>query len=120
MLFNMSVMIASPFFAVYQLSILKFSYLTFTMLASVSAITSFVTMIFWGKYVDDIGSKNVLVTCGFLIPLVPLVWALTTNIWLLVAVEALSGIVWAGFNLSVSTYLFDATDRKNRTRELAE
>jgi|GEM_PF-471299 len=120
MLFNLSVYLAAPFFSVYQLSILHFDYFTFTMLACASAISSFVTMIFWGKYVDDIGSRNVLVVCGFLIPFVPLFWALTTNVWLLLLVEAFSGIVWAGFTLSTSTYLFDATERKNRTRELAE
>jgi MFS family permease len=119
-LFNIAVAISSPFFGVYELSILKFDYLTFTLLECVAAICSFITMLFWGKYVDRIGSKNVLVTCGFLIPLVPFLWTLTTDPWRLVLVEIFSGTVWAGFNLSVSTYLFDATDRKNRAREIAE
>ena len=120
MLFNIAVYIASPFFAVYQLSVLGFDYFTFTIIACASAIASFVTMIFWGKYVDRLGSKNVLLFCGLLIPFVPLFWTLTTNPVILVFIEAFSGVVWAGFNLSVSTYLFDATDRKYRTRELAE
>jgi MFS family permease len=120
MLFNIAVYVASPFFPIYQLSILKMGYFTFTFLASASAISSFLTMIFWGKYVDRIGSKNVLVVSGFLIPLVPIFWALTTNLVYLTIIEIFSGIVWAGFNLSVSTYLFDATDRQNRTRQLAE
>jgi MFS family permease len=77
-------------------------------------------MIWWGKYVDTIGSRNVLVACGFMIPLVPFFWALTTKVWLLFMIELFSGLIWAGFNLSVSTYLFDATDRKRRTQELAE
>jgi Na+/melibiose symporter-like transporter len=119
-LFNIAVAISGPFFGVYELSVLKFDYLTFTLLACVGAIASFITMIYWGKYVDEIGSKNVLVACGFLIPLVPLFWAFTTNPWLLALVEVFSGIVWAGFNLSVSTYLFDATDRRNRAREVSE
>jgi MFS family permease len=119
MLFNFSVYIAAPFFAVYQLSILQFDYFSFTVLAATSAITSFVTMIFWGKYVDKIGSKTVLVTSAFLIPFVPLFWSMTTTFWLLVLVEAFSGFVWAGFNLSVSTYLFDATDREHRTQQMA-
>lgn len=120
MFFNIAVYIAAPFFAVYQLSILGFDYFTFTLLACASAISSFVMMIVWGHYVDKLGSRNVLVACGFLIPFVPLFWGLTNAVWLLLMVEVFSGIVWAGFNLSVSTYLFDATERKNRTRELAE
>jgi MFS family permease len=120
MLFYVAVYVSSPFFAVYQLSILKFDYFQFTILACASAISSFLSMILWGKYVDQIGSKNVLVASGMLIPLVPLGYALTTQFWVLILIELFSGAVWAGFNLSVSTYLFDATDRKNRTREIAE
>lgn len=119
MLFYIAVYLAAPFFAVYQLSILKFDYLTFTLLVAASAISSFLAMLFWGKYVDRIGSRNVLVFCGFLIPLVPLIWVFSTNPWVLVYVEAFSGIIWAGFNLSVSTYLFDITDRAERTRKVA-
>jgi MFS family permease len=119
MLFYIAVYLAAPFFAVYQLSILKFDYLTFTLLAAASAISSFLAMLFWGKYVDRLGSRNVLVFCGFLIPLVPFFWIFTTNPWILVYIEAFSGIVWAGFNLSVSTYLFDITDRAERTRKVA-
>lgn len=119
MLFYVAVYLAAPFFAVYQLSILKFDYFTFTLLAAASAISSFLAMLFWGKYVDRIGSRNVLVFCGFFIPIVPLVWVFSTNPWVLVYVEAFSGIMWAGFNLSVSTYLFDITDRAERTRKVA-
>jgi len=120
MLFYVAVYMSSPFFPVYQLSILKFDYFTFTMLALASTVTSFITMIFWGNYVDDIGSKNVLVFCGFLIPVVPFLYVFSTNPWILGGIEAFSGVVWAGFGLSTSTYLFDATERKYRTRQLAE
>jgi MFS family permease len=120
MLFNIAVYVASPFFPIYQLSILKLDYFTFTLLASASAITSFVTMIFWGKYVDRIGSKRVLVASGFLIPLVPLFYPFAPNLWSLGIIEAFSGMIWAGFSLSVSTYLFDATEREVRTRQMAE
>lgn len=120
MLFYVAVYISAPFFVVYQLSILKFDYFTFTLLTASSAITSFISMIYWGKYVDRVGSKNVLMACGLLIPLIPILWTLTADPYKLIFVEMLSGIIWAGFNLSVSTYIFDATDRRNRTRQVAE
>jgi MFS family permease len=118
-LFYIAVYLASPFFAVYELSILHFSYLTYTIVAAVSAISSFIAMLVWGKYVDKIGSRNILVICGFLIPIVPFVWSITSNLWVLLCIETFSGIVWAGFNLSVSTYLFDMTDKADRTRKIA-
>jgi MFS family permease len=119
MLFYIAVYFSAPFFVVYQLSILKLSYLHFTALASASAIASFGSMIVWGKHVDKIGSKNVLFASGLLIPMIPFAYAATTSFWVLMVVELFSGFIWAGFNLSVSTYLFDATDRAERTRQLA-
>lgn len=119
-LFYVSVYISSPFFAVYQLSVLGFSYLQFTILTCTGAISSFVTMFLWGRYVDRIGSRNVMMSCGLLVPVVPLVWAITPSYPILLVTEVFSGIVWAGFNLSVSTYIFDTTERENRTRQIAE
>lgn len=120
MLFYLSVYLASPFFTVYQLEILGFSYLQFTLLSAVSAITSFLTMFLWGRYVDRVGAANVLMASGLVIPAIPLVWSLTISYPVLFVTEMISGVVWAGFNLSASTYIFDATDRVQRTRQIAE
>lgn len=119
-LFYISVYLASPFFPMYQLSVLGWSYGRFTFFACISAITSFLTMFVWGKFVDRLGARVVLLTAGLVIPLVPLLWAMTTDLRLLALAEILSGASWAAFGLSVSTYLFDATDRTTRTRQIAE
>ncbi len=119
-LFYITVYLASPFFAVYQLSILQWSYLRFTLFACISAITSFLTMFVWGRFVDRVGARIVLLISGLLVPIIPLIWAATTDVRILVFAEILSGLAWAGFGLSVSTYLFDSTDRATRTRQVAE
>ncbi len=119
-LFLIAVNIASPFFSVYELSVLGFSYAQYTAIMCMGLVTGFVTMSLWGRYVDRIGSRTVLVTCGLLTPVIPLVWAMTSDFRILLATEALSGIAWAGFNLSVTTYLIDATERRERTRQVAE
>ncbi len=119
-LFYVAVYLASPFFPMYQLSVLGWSYGRFTLFACISAITSFLTMFIWGKFVDRLGARVVLLTAGLTIPLVPLLWATTTDLRVLAFAEVLSGASWAAFGLSVSTYLFDATDRSTRTRRVAE
>jgi MFS family permease len=118
-LFGFAVNIASPFFSVYMLKNLHFSYTQFTIIASASIISSFITVLFWGKYSDKYGTKNVMLLTGFLIPLVPLLWIFTTNFKILFIIEMFSGIVWAGFNLSSSNYVYDATDPANRTKNVA-
>jgi MFS family permease len=77
-------------------------------------------MFVWGRFVDRVGARSVLLISGLLVPIIPLIWAATTDVRILVFAEILSGLAWAGFGLSVSTYLFDSTDRSTRTRQVAE
>jgi len=105
---SFSVNIAGPFFIVYMLKNLQFSYLQFTIITLVSVVSTFVSMYFLGKLTDKIGNKRVLVVSGLLISLIPLPWIFFTNFYVLLLVEVFSGIVWAGFNLSASNFVYDA------------
>jgi len=114
-----AVNIASPFFSVYMLKELHFTYTQFTIITSVSIISSFLTFKIWGKLGDQSGTKNMMIVTGILISFAPLLWVFTTNFILLCVIEAYSGIVWAGFNLSSSNYIYDATEQENRTKNVA-
>ena len=111
--FKFAVFIASPFFAVYMLKVLHFSYLQFALITLASVVTSVIGMKIFGKYGDTSGSKNVLFICGFLIPLIPVLWIFTKNFYILFLIEAFSGFVWAGFNLSTSNYLYDCSTKND-------
>jgi MFS family permease len=115
-LFRISVSVASPFFAVYELKFLGFSYLQFTILTAVEIFSSFLFLGLWGKINDEMGSKRVILISGLLIPLVPLLYLFSANYYYLIGVTVLSGAVWGGFNLSVGNFLFDASDSANRVR----
>ncbi|MFH0870311.1 MAG: MFS transporter [archaeon] len=115
-IFRISVSVASPFFAVYELKFLGFSYLQFTLLSAVEILASFLFLGIWGKVNDEMGSKRVILITGLLIPLVPLLYLFSANYYYLMAVTVLSGAVWGGFNLSVGNFLFDASDSANRVR----
>ena len=111
-----AVAIAAPFYALYMLRDLHFSYLQFTIISMASIISSFMAMGFWGKFGDKFGNKKVLIIAGFLIPFGALLWTLSGNFYYLFIVEFYSGVVWAGFNLSAANYIFDATTPQKRTR----
>jgi MFS family permease len=118
-LFKFAVYIASPFFVVYMLRDLGFSYMQFTIVTASSLITSFIAMGIWGSIIDERGTKFVLYVTGVLTPIVPLFWLLSNNFYYLTIIEAFSGIAWAGFNLSSSNFIFDAVKPENRVRCIA-
>jgi len=118
-LFRIAVSIASPFFAVYELSTLHFSYLQFTIMTAVEIMSTFAFMGLWGKINDEKGSKIVILICGLLIPFVPLLYLVSTKYFFLMAVTILSGAAWGGFNLAVGNFMFDASNSENRIRYVA-
>jgi MFS family permease len=125
-LFQMAANVSAPFFALYLLRDMQFSYLYFTLISGISILTSFVAMGYWGKLIDKRGSKFVLRLAGFLVPFSPflLVCAIfiKTPMALFIYIlceEAFSGIVWAGFNLSTSSFLFDATNKDERVKYIS-
>ncbi|MDO8491398.1 MAG: MFS transporter [Dehalococcoidia bacterium] len=120
-LFAMSfaVNIASPYFTVYQLRDLKFSYLTFAILETASSVATIFAITHWGRAADKGGNLRIVRLSAGLIPLVPLLWLVSTSPVYLGVVQVFSGFAWAGFNLCTVNYLYDATTSENRTRYLA-
>lgn len=113
--FSFAVSIAAPFFIVYMLKDLKFSYLEFTALTAVSVITQFFTLRLWGRVSDVLGNRLVLIVAGSLVPLTPALWLVSSNFVYLVFVQALGGLAWAGFSLAAGNYLYDIVPRERRS-----
>ncbi len=118
-LIQFSVALASPFFSVYLLRDLEFSYLEFMLLAAVSVIMQFLTLNLWGRFSDSFGNRVILRVCGSLIPLVPLSWLVSTDFVYLLVVQGLGGMVWAGFSLSASNFLYDLVPPHKRVTYMA-
>ncbi len=114
-----AVNIASPYFTVYELRELKFSYTTFATLETVFSLAMFFTITHWGRAADRAGNLKLLIISSALIPFVPLIWMVSSNVLYLSLVQVITGIAWAGFNLCSVNYLYDATTTDNRTRYLA-
>ncbi|MDD5288537.1 MAG: MFS transporter [Dehalococcoidales bacterium] len=118
-LINFAANFSGPFFSVYMLRDLKFNYLTYVIVNSTAALATLIFMPFWGKRIDRAGNVKVLKVASLFVPLVPIVWLFSTNVYYLCAAQVLSGFAWSGFNLAVSIFLYGAAPSENRTRYIA-
>ena len=118
-LMQFSVAVASPFFAVYMLRDLDFSYAQYMANTGTSVLAQFLTLSQWGRISDVFGNRRVLSITGLLLPLMPLLWIFSTDFWYLVFVQLLSGLSWAGFTLSAGNFLYDLVEREKRSTYLA-
>jgi MFS family permease len=113
------VAIASPFFTVYMLRDLQFSYLAFTLNTGTAIFAQFLTLSQWGRISDIFGNRRILMATGLFIPLMPLLWTVSTDMWYLVAIQALSGFSWAGFTLAAGNFVYDLITPNRRATYLA-
>lgn len=106
------VAISAPFFAVYMLRELEFSYFHYSLNAAASIATQFVTLRFWGRFSDRFGNRLVMLITASLIPLAPLLWLVSPDWRYLIGVQVFSGIAWSGFTLATANYLYDIRPHK--------
>lgn len=111
--------LAGPFFAVFMLRDLKFSYLTYVGITATSDLVNILFLSFWGRRADKAGNIKVLKITALLVPLVPLLWMGSREIYYLIPIQFLSGFAWSGFNLVSVNFLYDAASPENRTQYIA-
>lgn len=116
---NFGVAFASPYFALYMLRDLHLSYLEFTAVSVVSAISQFLTFRHWGDLSDRFGNKKILNICGWGICFVPMLWLFSANLMYIAAIQVIAGFVWAGFNLASANFIYDACSPPKRARCVA-
>jgi MFS family permease len=114
-----SVAVAAPFFAVYMLRDLQFSYLQFMANTGTAVLMQVFTLNTWGRISDVFGNRLILVTTGALIPLLPLLWLVSDDFWYLIGIQVASGFVWGGFSLSSGNFLYDLVPSARRTTYMA-
>jgi len=118
-LFNFSVMLSGPFFSPYMLEELGFNYVIYSIINSASGIATIVFLSWWGKRTDKAGNIIILRITAFMVPFIPVAWAVSQNFWWLIAAQVFSGFAWAGFQLASSLFIYDASPPDNRSRYIA-
>jgi len=113
--------IVGPFFAVYMLKDLNFSYLQFMLVNVFGAIATFLFMPSWGRFSDKYGNISAIKITSLIIPLIGFLWPLSVLIplpyqfYFLLFVNFFAGFSWAGFNLAAGNFLYDATSAQKRS-----
>ncbi len=118
-LLNFSIAVASPFFAVYLLKDRAISYTIYMALLMLTPLSGIFVINYWGRLSDTIGNVKIMKIAGIFIVSIPFFYYLSslfTNPFLffgiLIFIEVIAGVNWAGFNLAVSNFLFKTVSRE--------
>jgi len=114
-----AVAISGPLVVVYLLRVLEYSYIQLTINTAASILMQFMVLSRWGRLSDLFGNRIILRLTGFIIPFIPLLWTLSTDFFYLVLVQTVSGLVWSGFSLSASNFVYDLTEHQKRAGLMA-
>lgn len=112
--------IAGPYYTIYLLRDLKFSYIQFMLISVSSAIATFVFISKWGKFADKHGNVQMLKITSLLIPIICFLWPITAFLPVqyifpfLLVINFISGYAWAGFNMAAGNFVFEAATPQRR------
>jgi MFS family permease len=117
---NFSVGLAAPFFNVYMLHEAALSYLFVSTLGTISGVTSFLSVRYWGKLSDRFGNKPLLVISVIGKCCYPFMWILTTpDSYLLYIIIHLVGFFDAGLNLTLSNTMLKLVPQRKKSVYIA-
>ena len=117
--FSFAVFLASPFFPVFMLRDLGFSYITYSIATTTVPLASIVAVSYWGRRADAIGNRRIIKICTLVVSVLPAMWLVSRNVYFLLVIQALAGIFWAGFNLCSSNFIYDSVIPEKRTRVIS-
>jgi MFS family permease len=118
-LMHASVLIAGPFFVLYMLQDLHLSYLGYGGWLAAGLLGQLLTLQAWGQFGDRFGNKALLSITGFTVPILPMLYLVSTNVSFLLAVNFLGGVIWAGLALGLQNYVFDSVRPEDRAKAFA-
>ena len=118
-LFRFGTAFASPFFALYLLRDLQFTYIAYTVIILSVTVAKVLTIRYWGRYGDRFGNMKIIYVTALLIPIVPVLWLVSARLWWLVLVNLFAGAMWGGYELSSANFLFDSVKPTKRVRVFA-
>ena len=113
---NLATAISGPYFAMYMLKDLKFSYHEYTLVVASAVLVQFAVMRSWGRLSDQFGNRQIMRVAGGLVSINPVLWLISSKLWWVVLIQLYSGLFWSGFNLAVANFVFDAVSPQKRAR----
>jgi len=118
---NFAVGMAGSFFALHMLRNLKMSFLLVALHGTGVALVRMVTAPVWGRLLDRLGARPVLIACSFGISGIPLIWLFVSEsfLWPLLLDCAFAGLLWGGQALAAFNLPLAVTPRAERPYYLA-
>jgi len=116
-LFNFSIMIASPFFAVYMLKNLGMenNYLLYTVVSLSSSLFYLVFAPLAGKFSDKYGNRPLFIIGAIAFSLNPLLWMFIKSPLLLIFIpQLITGLANAAMVISSTNFTYDAVSQQRR------
>lgn len=112
------IQLSGPYFVPYMLGQLDLDYVVYVGLIALAFLSKVISFAYWGRIAEESGAAKVLWLGG--IGLVPLsaLWIVSTNLIWLAAIQILSGIAWAAYELGFFLMFFETLPAKHRTRLL--
>ncbi|MFA5039257.1 MAG: MFS transporter [Candidatus Omnitrophota bacterium] len=106
---------AYPFLSVWMLKGMGLNYLLYTSVHLASLAAGLFAFPIWGRHIDIAGTVNIQKHTSLLIAFIPLLWIIMRRQPLgLIAVEVFSGLIWAGFNLCTSNFIYNTCSSSQR------
>ncbi|MCX5725204.1 MAG: MFS transporter [Nitrospirae bacterium] len=118
-LMHASVLVAGPFFVLYILRDVQLSYFNYGGWLAASLLGQLLTLQTWGQFGDRFGNKALLAVTSYMVPFLPMLYLVSTNLGVLLAISFLGGVIWAGLALGLQNYVFDSVRPDDRTKAIA-
>jgi MFS family permease len=121
LVWNFAVGLAGSFFTLHSLSNLNMSFTLIALHGTAVALVRMVAAPVWGRLIDRLGARPVLIACSFAIGAVPLVWLFPTpdRLWPLALDCVLAGTLWSGHALAAFDLPLSITPKRERPFYLA-
>jgi MFS family permease len=104
-LWNFFVNVSGPFFNVYMTQNLHFTAAMIGITIVSMTLTKMLTQRKLGELCDRWGAGRMQMVCMLLIPVFPFAWLFITQLWQVVVLNIVSGVLWGAFELASFSFL---------------
>jgi len=119
LIWSLGVQVVAPFLNIYLANDLGASTATIGWVTAASGLSVILTQRWLGLWVDRRGNIWVQGVLSFIIPAIPLAWMAATSAWQLVFVNAIAGVLWAGYGIANFNLLLDLSPSHARAEATA-
>lgn len=93
-------LVAAPVFIIYQVDVLNIRAAQLAVLSTITQIAWMLSYVFWSRYIDRVSPLRIVMINTAMAAILPLNHIIATNVWMLLPMAVVTGIISAGIELS--------------------